>query len=147
LPVRVLCGIPKIFFWFAAFHAERNKKLDIYIIVVALLGLFVGTLNAATGLGWGILTLPVLFMIPGLSTRQAVATLLIGYFGTGLVASFENARHGLINWKFALFLALGGAVGSFFGAYMLRNLPVLLIRRTAGVVVLLSGLHLLYTSR
>ncbi len=147
MPVWVPGGIPIIFFWFAAFHAERNKKLDIYVIIVVLLGLFVGALNAATGLGWGILTLPVLFMIPGLSTRQAVATLLIGYFGAGFVASFENARHGLINWKYTLFLVIGGAVGSIFGAYMLRTLPVLLIRRTAGVIVLLSGVHLLYTSR
>ena len=45
------------------------------------MGAIVGALNAATGVGWGIIMIPVLFLIPALTPRQ-----------NSLVASFENVR-------------------------------------------------------
>ena len=73
------------------------------------MGAIVGTLNAATGVGWGIIVIPVLFLIPALTPRQAVAVSLLAYLFNSLVASFENVRSGLIVWRYAVYLSAGDA--------------------------------------
>ena len=37
-----------------------------------MLGLVVGTIQAATGVGWGVITVPALFLIPGIKAQQGV---------------------------------------------------------------------------
>ena len=77
------------------------------------MGAIVGALNAATGVGWGIIMIPVLFLIPALTPRQAVSV--------SLVASFENVRSGLIVWRYVVHLSAGAIVGGVYGAYLLIN--------------------------
>ena len=76
-----------------------------------VLGAIVGTLNAATGVGWGIIMVPVLFLIPGLTPQQAVAVSILAYLFNSLVASFENVRGGLIVWNYAVYLSIGAIIG------------------------------------
>ena len=68
-----------------------------------------GTLNAATGVGWGIIMIPVLFLIPALTPQQAVAVSLLAYLFNSLVASFENVRSDLIVRRYAVYLSAGDA--------------------------------------
>jgi len=117
--------------------------LDFYAAGLLLLGFLVGTLNASTGVGWGIIMIPTLFMIPFLSARQAVAVSTVAYLFNGLTASFENIRNGLIVWKYAAFLAAGGILGGWLGAYLLRHLPTAALKRAVGVIVIAAGVNLL----
>ena len=80
-----------------------------------------GTLNAATGVGWGIIMIPVLFLIPALTPQQAVAVSLLAYLFNSLVASFENVRSGLIVWRYAVYLSAGAIVGGVSGRICSRT--------------------------
>ena len=117
--------------------------MDLLSLGLLALGLGVGTLQAATGVGWGVITIPALFLIPGIKAPQVVAvSMLASLFNVG-VASFENIRHGNMNWKYAGLIAAGAIVGGVIGAYLLRNLPGLAIRRTVGAVAILAGVRML----
>ena len=123
---------------------ERNPKLDPYAIGLLALGLVVGTLQASTGVGWGVITIPLLFLIPGLKAQQVVAVSMLASLFNVAAASFENIRHGNMHWRYALYIAAGAVVGGFIGAYLLRNLPALAIRRSVGVIAILAGTRMLF---
>ncbi len=108
-----------------------------------ILGAIAGTLNAATGVGWGIIVVPTLFLIPALTPQQAVAVSILAYLFNSLVASFENLRGGLIVWNHAAYLSVGAIVGGAVGAHLLQNFPALTLKRIVGVAVIAAGANLL----
>lgn len=117
--------------------------MDVYGVLVFVLGLLVGAVNASTGIGWGIMTIPLLFMIPGIQPREAIAISLLAFVCNGVAASIENVRYGAINWKYAVWLAAGGVAGGLVGAWVLRSVPGATLERAVGVLVVLAGLWIL----
>ncbi len=108
-----------------------------------VLGAVVGTLNAATGVGWGIIMVPTLFLIPSLTPQQAVAVSILAYLFNSLVASFENVRGGLIVWNYAVYLSIGAIIGGVVGAHLLQTFSALTLKRIVGVLVIAAGANLL----
>ncbi len=104
-----------------------------------ILGLLVGTLQASTGVGWGVLTVPILFLIPGISAKQVVAVSMLASLANVGMASVENIRYGLVHWRYAAFIAAGAIIGALIGAYLLRNVPGMTIRRAAGLIAVIAG--------
>ncbi|MEK7682389.1 MAG: TSUP family transporter, partial [Chloroflexota bacterium] len=82
--------------------------MDAYPWVFLLLGFTAGTINNSVGLGWGVINMPILLMLPVLNARQAVALSVVTGIFAGAAATFENARHGLVQWHYVLFLGAGG---------------------------------------
>ena len=122
---------------------KKESVLDWIGAGLLILGAVVGTLNAATGVGWGIILVPTLFLIPGLTPQQAVAVSILAYLFNSLVASFENVRGGLIVWNYAVYLSVGAIIGGPIGAYLLKNFSALTLKRIVGVVVIAAGANLL----
>ena len=119
--------------------------MDAYAWILLLLGFTSGTLNSSVGLGWGVLNIPVLMLLPTLTARQAVAlSIVTGVFANG-AATFENARHGLVQWNYALMMGLGGIGGGVLGAYFLRNIPALTLKRVIGALVIVLGARMLFS--
>ncbi|MAE05676.1 MAG: hypothetical protein CMH76_05010 [Nitrospinae bacterium] len=117
--------------------------MDLMSIGLLVLGLVVGTIQAATGVGWGVITVPALFLIPGIKAQEVVAVSMLASLSNTSIASFENIRHGNMNWRYAVLISAGAIVGGFIGAYFLRNLPGIAIRRAVGLVAIVAGVRLL----
>ena len=117
--------------------------MDLFSLGLLMLGLVVGTIQAATGVGWGVITVPALFLIPGIKAQQVVAVSMLASLCNVSVASFENIRHGNMQWKYAALIATGAIVGGVIGAYLLRNLPGVAIRRSVGAIAVIAGLRML----
>ncbi|MYA96328.1 MAG: sulfite exporter TauE/SafE family protein [Nitrospinae bacterium] len=124
-------------------YLEKEIVLDWIGAGLLVLGAVVGTLNAATGVGWGIIMVPVLFLIPGLTPQQAVAVSIFAYLFNSLVASFENVRSGLIVWNYAVYLSIGAIVGGVLGAHLLQTFSALTLKRIVGALVIAAGANLL----
>ncbi len=117
--------------------------MDLIGIGLLVLGLVAGTINAATGAGWGIIVVPILFLIPALTPQQAVAVSILAYLFNSLLASAENVRGGLIVWNYAAWLIAGAALGGVVGAHLLTSLSALTLKRIVGVLVIGAGVSLL----
>lgn len=117
--------------------------MDVYALFLLLLGFVSGTLNTTVGLGWGVINIPVLMMLPVLGPRQAVAlSLATGIFASG-AATVENARHGLVEWTYVLMMGIGGLCGGVLGSYFLRHIPVLTLKRVIGTLLIVFGARFL----
>jgi hypothetical protein len=85
------------------------------IIGLMLIALIVGLLIGAIGIG-GILLIPAVNLLAGLTIHASMATALFTFIFTGILGTFLFNRRGSIDWSITIPLCLGAAVFGFFGA-------------------------------
>lgn len=103
--------------------------------ILALVGAIGGVLSGAFGVGGGILMVPLLIWLAKMNQRQAAATSLLAIVPTAIAGSVTYLIAGEVDLFAALFLAVGGVVGSLYGTRLLKQLPLGVLRW--GFIVLL----------
>lgn len=85
--------------------------------MIALLpvALLVGALIGAVGVG-GVLLIPAIHALTGLSLQEAMATALFSFIFTGIAGTALFQRRGSIDWAVTVPLCIGGALAAFPGA-------------------------------
>ncbi len=91
---------------------------------LALVGAAGGLLSGAFGVGGGILMVPLLIMFAGMDQRRASATSLAAIVPAAVAGSITYFANGQIDLLAALFVAIGGIVGSWIGSFLLRRLSL-----------------------
>jgi len=86
------------------------------------IGLLVGTLVGLTGLGGGVLLLPVLIFGLGVPPIVAVGSDAAFNALTKIGAGFLHWRQGNVNWRLASALSFGSIPGAFGGVLLLAHL-------------------------
>ena len=91
---------------------------------LALVGAAGGLLSGAFGVGGGILMVPLLIFFAGMDQRRASATSLAAIIPAAVAGSLTYLANGEIDLLAALFVAIGGIVGSWIGTWLLRTLSL-----------------------
>ncbi len=87
-----------------------------------LLGVLVGCASALMGVGGGIFVIPSLMFIFGFSQLKANGTSLAMMLPPiGIFAVLSYSRAGNIDWKAAMLLATGFALGAYLGSRVLNR--------------------------
>lgn len=89
------------------------------LLLKSLVGFGVGTLIGMTGVGGGVLLLPILIFGLGVPPLQAVGSDALFNFVTKIGASAVHLKKGTVRKKVVLALALGSAPGSYIGVHYL----------------------------
>ena len=90
----------------------------IVIIGLLLLGIGASFLGTLFGIGGGIIYIPFLTIIFGLSPSEAAAVSLVGILATSAGAGAYYAEHGISNVRLGLFLEIGTTIGAIVGAIL-----------------------------
>lgn len=93
-----------------------------YNTYVVLTGLLVGSLVGLTGLGGGVLLLPLLMLGLGIPPIVAVGTGAVFMFFTKIGGAAVHWRLGHVDWRLGLTMALGSAPGALIGVAFLASL-------------------------
>ena len=110
-----------------------------------VLGLVAGLLSGVIGIGGGVIIIPALVYLFGLSQHQAQGTTLALLIPPiGLLAALQYYRAGYVELKIAGLVCLGFFIGGLFGAKIAIGLSDLLLKRVFGGVLLLLALQMLY---
>lgn len=112
------------------------------LLFLLLISVFVGVTVGITGVG-GILLIPALNMLGGLPTHIAMATTLSTFILASLFGTLSYQRMGLINWRMAIPLTVGGVVFSAVGASVNVYVPAPPLNCIMGSVILFAGLNAL----
>jgi uncharacterized protein len=91
--------------------------------LVVILGFAGGVLAGLFGVGGGILFVPTLVLVLGLTQVHAEATSLLAILPTVIVGAWRQHRHGNVDWHAALFLGLGAVIGVEGGVQAAKALP------------------------
>ena len=116
------------------------------VVAYILLGLVTGVLSSTMGVGGGVIMVPAMVLLFGFTQHAAEGTSLLIMIPTAVVGSVRHARKGYTDWRMGLILGLGGIIGAWLGASVALGLESELLQRLFALFLLLSGLHLLWTT-
>lgn len=91
------------------------KKISIGILSGIICGLF--------GTGGGMILVPTFVYMLNIEPKKARATSLSCMLIMVLTSSFFYCKNNYINWKIGLLCAIGGIVGGYLGAKVLKMVP------------------------
>lgn len=115
------------------------------ILLYIVLGLAAGMLSGLIGIGGGIIIVPALVFMFGLTQHQAQGTTLaLMVPPIGILAAWTYYQHGDVNLKIAGFVCLGFIVGGLFGAKVATGLSNEMLQKVFGVVLLLVALKMIF---
>jgi uncharacterized membrane protein YfcA len=110
---------------------------------LALLGLVAGATTASTGIGWGLITVPVLLLVLQVQPREAVGLSVLASIGCLVSLAAYRYTYGGVAWGAMLALTLGSLVGGLVGVATVDFIPALTVKRIIGVMTIIAGLALL----
>jgi uncharacterized membrane protein YfcA len=115
------------------------------LIILLLTGLLAGFVSGAMGVGGGIIIVPSLVFLMGLSQHEAQGTSL-GVLVLPVVAlgAWNYYRNGYLNVRFAIVLIIAFIIGGFIGSEVAVNLPDRLLRKIFGGVVFILSLKMIF---
>ncbi|HLU17468.1 MAG TPA: sulfite exporter TauE/SafE family protein [Edaphocola sp.] len=101
-----------------------------------------GFIGALTGLGGGIIIVPLLTLGFGVPMKYALAASLISVIGTSSGAAAAYLKEGITNMKIGMFLQIATALGAVLGALIIvyMNVPVDIIGIIFGIVLIITAI-------
>ena len=91
---------------------------DLFIFLLALASVAAGFLGALTGLGGGVIIIPLLVLAFGIDIKYAVGTSLVAVIATSSGAAAAYVRDGFTNIRIGIFLEVATVLGALFGAFI-----------------------------
>ncbi len=108
-----------------------------------VLGLLAGILSGVVGIGGGIIIVPALVFVFGMSQLEAQGTTLAVLIPPiGLLAAWSYYTRGFVNVKLALLIIAGFIVGGWIGGRIAVDLPNAVLQKIFGVVLLLVSIKM-----
>jgi uncharacterized membrane protein YfcA len=114
------------------------------IIILLAVGLLAGFLSGTLGVGGGLIIVPSLVFILGMTQHQAQGTSLAMMLApVGILAAFKYFREGYINIKYAIILALAFILGAWLGSLFSVSLSGPVLKKIFGVLMLAVGIQMI----
>ncbi len=112
------------------------------LLFAALVGgssLLAGLLGALTGLGGGVVLVPLLTLVFGVDIRYAIGASLVSVIATSSGAAAAYVKEGYSNIRIGMVLEIATTTGALAGAALAAHLPTAAIAVVFGVVLLMSA--------
>ena len=111
----------------------------LFTSLIFVISLFAGLLGALTGLGGGVVIVPVLVLLFKVDLRYAIGASLVSVIATSSGAAAAYVREGLSNIRIGMFLEIATTLGALLGAYLTARVSSHSIAILFGVVLLYSA--------
>lgn len=98
-----------------------------------------GLLGALTGLGGGVVIVPLLVVAFHVNVHYAIGASLISVIATSSGAAAAYVREGFSNIRIGMFLEIATTLGALFGAYLTTRLSTGIIAIIFGSVLIISA--------
>ncbi len=113
-----------------------------FTVLIWMGSFMAGFIGAMTGLGGGVVIVPMLVLGFGVDIRYAAGASLVSVIATSSGAAAAYVREGYSNIRVGMFLEIATTLGALIGAYLVARLPISAISIIFGVVLL----HSVYVS-
>jgi len=113
-------------------------------VLVATGSFGAGLLGALTGLGGGIVVVPMLTLLFHVDMRYAIGASLVSVIATSSGAAAAHVREGFTNVRVGMFLEIATTLGAVAGAHLTAIIPGSGLAIIFGAVLLYSAWHSLH---
>ncbi len=115
-----------------------------FTLVVWVISALAGFLGALTGLGGGVVVVPVLTLLLGVNIKYAIGASLVSVIATSSGAAAAFVREGFSNIRIGMFLEIATTLGAVFGAYLTGRISTHAISIIFGLVLVQSAYQSLF---
>lgn len=114
-------------------------------ITLVLIGLAAGVFGGMVGLGGGVIMIPAMIYILGVSQTTAQGTsLAVMLPPVGIMAAMNYYKAGQINIKYAIIIAVAFTIGGYFGSKIALNIPVNVLRKIFAVTLIAMAIQMFF---
>ncbi len=117
------------------------------LALIAVIGVIGGVLAGLFGVGGGILFVPALALVLGLTQLHAEASSLLAILPTALVGSWRQLRYGNVDLRAAAFIGVASIAGVQGGVVIAESLPESVLRRLFGALLLVIAAQIVWRTR
>src|SRR5580704_9384052 len=113
--------------------------LPLFTALVFASSLLAGLLGALTGLGGGVVLVPVLTLMFHVDIRYAIGASLISVIATSSGSAAAYVREGFSNVRIGMFLEVATTIGALCGAFLATRIPTSALAIIFGATLLYSA--------
>lgn len=88
-----------------------------------VIGLLAGFVSGFFSTGGGLILVPAFVYLLKMNSQKARGTSIFCILSMVITSSFFYYKGNYINWRTAVLCGIGGAIGGYFGAKLLKKLP------------------------
>jgi uncharacterized membrane protein YfcA len=112
----------------------------VFTAAVAAVSFVAGLLGSLTGLGGGVVLVPLLTLLFKVDIRYAIGASLVSVIATSSGAASAYVKEGFSNIRIGMFLEIATTLGALAGAFVVRWIPTNAIAVIFGAVLLYSAM-------
>lgn len=117
------------------------------LLILLSIGLGAGMLSGFVGIGGGVIIVPALVFLLGLSQHEAQGTSLFVLVMPVVFLALTNYwKTGNVNWKYGLIIALAFVIGGFFGSKLSLKLSPQFVKLAFGLIMAYVSFQLIFSS-
>ncbi len=119
--------------------ATTSMNVFEFSLILGLASLLAGFLGALTGLGGGVVIVPLLALGFGVDIHYAIGASLVSVIATSSGSAAAYVREGFCNIRIGMFLEIATTIGAIFGAFLAAGTPTKAIAIIFGLMLLGSA--------
>jgi uncharacterized membrane protein YfcA len=117
------------------------------ILLLALLGVAAGGIAGMFGVGGGVVFVPALTLVVGLSQVEAEATSLLAIVPVAVLGSWRQHRDGEVRWRDAAIIGVGSIATAVAGALVADAAPERALRVAFAALLVFTAWRLVVRAR
>ena len=123
----------------------KEKTMDSQTLLILLaIGVLAGILSGFVGVGGGVIIVPALIYVLGMSQFEAQGTsLFVLLLPVGILAVHNYYKTDQINWKYGIVISLAFVVGGYFGSKFALKMSPAVIRILFGAVMAIVSIKMI----
>jgi uncharacterized membrane protein YfcA len=110
-----------------------------FCVLTGLGSVAAGLLGSLTGLGGGVVIVPLLTLVMGVDLHYAIGASLVSVIATSSGAAAAYVKEGFSNIRIGMFLEMATTLGALFGAGLVAVVPAAAVAVTFGLVLIYSA--------
>ena len=114
-------------------------------IILIFIGLLAGLISGVVGIGGGLVIIPLLIFLLGVSQHEAQGTsLALMLPPIGVLAVLNYYSKGFVNWQYAFIIAFTFIIGGYFGSKFAINLKPEILSKVFGFFMLIIAVKMIF---
>lgn len=127
---------------------ELNKPSMETIVYLILIGIAAGFLGGMVGIGGGVIIVPALVLLLGITQHNAQGiSLTMMLFPVGVLGVINYYKKGYVDFRYAGLIAAGFLIGSYVGSKFSLSLPQETIKKVFAVLMIILAIRMLLSEK
>src|ERR1700741_3653892 len=115
-------------------------SITVFTLILLIGSYFAGLLGSLTGLGGGVVIIPLLTLVLNVDIHYAIGASLVSVIATSSGSAAAYVREGITNMRIGMFLEIATTAGAMTGAILAVYVPTHYIAILLGVILIFSAI-------